>query len=302
LLTNTNKDAQNYLDLEAKVKQLQTNLNTSEENITNLKTEVENKEKEQVKAIKDKQSQIAKLTKQKESSKELIFNLQKELRDYELYHQREIKRLNKITKEHQKQEKQAIKALEINQEQITNLTKELKETQQTLAETTNNLLETKELLSIYNQSDALSFFNTSPELVIKLLKQHSNKLYYFFYSTENNEVLDLSSIEANLQDNCLFLGTFGEGKLEVNLNKEQAEVLSLRTPRPVQELFQFSKNKLFITDTTKFYKEGEPLLLDKGKTKESSTSTPVSSIYPSGEGEEKKKKSRFGFSKKDKDK
>lgn len=305
LLASTSLEAQNYLDLEEKLTQTLKDLATSEQNLTELKNHAESQEKDQVKELEAKESSIIKLAKKIASSKELIFNLRKEIRTNSLYYQTELRKAR---------ENYSVKLTE----QTKNLTKRTKDLQQELTKqkafteewkeahqgSQAELLETKELLSIYRDTDALSFFNTQPEQVIKVLQQHPKKLYYLFYSTDSEAELDLASLDSNLEDNCLFLGTFGEGSLEVNLNKSQAEVISLRTPKPVSELFQFSKQKLFITDSTKLFSEGEPLILDKGKglAATAGASTPSLSTSPTLEGEEKKKKKRFGFGRKEKDK
>ena len=311
LLTSASVDVQNYLELEEKIKFLESNLITANENLTKLKAETVSKEKDSVQALETKEQTIANLVKKITASKELVFNLRKEIRENQFYYQRSLRTSNQSLKEQLANTKKELvtkeKSLKQSRETVTNFTKDLQATQQELTQTTKELLETKELLSIYQKgvversSRSLSFFNTNPEQVIKLLPQHPTKLYYFFYSTEGEAELDLSSLASNLEDNCLFLGTFGNGKLKVNLSSEQAAGISLRTPRKVEELFQFSKQKLFITEATKLYKGNEPLELNKGKASApqipSQASTPAGTIYPE---EEKKKKSRFGFGKKDK--
>lgn len=312
LLASTNQEAQEYLDLEQKLKQTEENLKLSEELISKLKTESDLKEKDQVKALESQEAQITKLEKKIKASKELIFNIKKEVITNQLYYQTELRKVTESQQtkfqEQTKQLKQQVEHLNSQKEQLITKAeqylqtldksqRDLKDTEETLAETTNSLLETKELLSIYQNTDALSFFNTNPSQVVKVLHQHPTKLYYLFYSTENPDIeLDLSSLAYNLEDNCLFLGTFKNGSLEVNLSKEQAEVIKLRTPRKPEELFQFSKQKLFISDTTKLFKKGELLTLGKGKA---SATTPQPGISPSPTmasnlGEEKKKRGLFG--------
>lgn len=65
-------------------------------------------------------------------------------------------------------------------------------------------------------------------------------------------------------------------------------MLSIRTPRKPEELFQFSKNRLFITDNAKLQTYDKPLVLGKGKDEDptDSASSPAPSL-----AEESKKKS-----------
>jgi len=91
LLTNASLDAQNYLDLEEKLKVLEANLKATEQNLTKAKSEVELKEKVKETEVKDKDQAITHLEKKVVASKELIFNLRKEIRTNQLYHQRNLR-------------------------------------------------------------------------------------------------------------------------------------------------------------------------------------------------------------------
>jgi len=55
LLTNASLDAQNYLDLEEKLKVLEANLKATEQNLTKLKSEVELKEKDKETELKEQE-------------------------------------------------------------------------------------------------------------------------------------------------------------------------------------------------------------------------------------------------------
>jgi len=91
LLTEASLDAQNYLDLEEKLKVLEANLEVANENLAKLKSEVELKEKLKETELKEQEAQIAKLEKKIVASKELIFNLRKEIRTNQLYYQRNLR-------------------------------------------------------------------------------------------------------------------------------------------------------------------------------------------------------------------
>ena len=93
LLTNASLDAQNYLDLEEKLKVLEANLTMANENLAKLKSEVELKEKLKETELKEQETQIAKLEKKISTSKELIFNLRKEIRTNQLYYQQELRKV-----------------------------------------------------------------------------------------------------------------------------------------------------------------------------------------------------------------
>lgn len=94
LLTSTSIDASNYQALEAKLKEIEANLKATEQNLTKLKKEAELKEKVKEKQLKDKETEIAKLEKKITASKEMIFNLRKEIRENQLYYQRELRKVN----------------------------------------------------------------------------------------------------------------------------------------------------------------------------------------------------------------
>jgi predicted RNase H-like nuclease (RuvC/YqgF family) len=99
LLTNASLDAQNYLDLEEKLKVLEANLTIANENLAKLKSEVELKEEIKETELKDYEETIDKLENKIATSKELIFNLQKEIRELNLYHQRNLRANSKEVKE-----------------------------------------------------------------------------------------------------------------------------------------------------------------------------------------------------------
>lgn len=93
LLTQASLDVQNYLELEEKLKVLESNLATAKENLTKLKTEAESKERLQEIEVKEQERTIANLIKKIATSKELIFNLRKEIRTNGLYYQKELKKV-----------------------------------------------------------------------------------------------------------------------------------------------------------------------------------------------------------------
>ncbi|RHZ36347.1 hypothetical protein [endosymbiont GvMRE of Glomus versiforme] len=118
--------------------------------------------------------------------------------------------------------------------------------------------EMKELLSIYQKTDALSFFETPSEQALKVIKQHQTKLYYLFYSVgENKQELDLSGLSTKFDDTCLFFGVFGKGRLAVNFNAQQKAVVDLRTKRKPQELLGATKGKWFVSDEVLVKGEGK---------------------------------------------
>jgi chromosome segregation ATPase len=99
LLTSTRADAQNYLALEEKLKQTKANLKATEQNLTKLEKDA----KSQAKVLQNKQTELAQLKSNlariQQTKKENTFTLQKELRNYKLYHAREICRLAPDLKE-----------------------------------------------------------------------------------------------------------------------------------------------------------------------------------------------------------
>lgn len=82
-------DVQNYLELSEKLKRPsfgrpENDLLASEENQEKLKKQAENKEALYSSQLTEQEKQIAKLEKQKGASKDLIFNLRKEIRENQL--------------------------------------------------------------------------------------------------------------------------------------------------------------------------------------------------------------------------
>lgn len=121
LLTNASLGIQNYLELETRLNQLrraESNLAIADKNLTDLKKQVENKEQliSYQRDNLEKDNQDLKTQHQQEISAK-----DKELRDYQLYHQREIKRL-KTDYQTQLQSKTAQL-----QDENTNQQRELKE-------------------------------------------------------------------------------------------------------------------------------------------------------------------------------
>jgi chromosome segregation ATPase len=93
LLTNTSLDARNYLELEQNLQAKETELATSEQILTDLKKQAESKEKDQAKALKVKENALTRLEQRIKVSKELIFNLRKEIRANQLYYQQELRKV-----------------------------------------------------------------------------------------------------------------------------------------------------------------------------------------------------------------
>lgn len=111
LLTNTSPDAQNYLFLEQKLKELEANLKLCEQNLTDLKKQAENKEALYSLHIKDQENKISQLEKQKKASKDFIFNLRKEIRENQLYYQQELR---KVREDYQPKITEQVRKLKAN--------------------------------------------------------------------------------------------------------------------------------------------------------------------------------------------
>jgi len=142
LLTNSSTDVSNYLALEAQkerleqeLQQIKADLVIKDQEITNLQVEIQTKE--QTIANKDTDLATVKQTKQQE-----ISIVQKDLRDYQLYHQRELRRIE--------QEKQA-----------------------TVKQKTAELIKTNEALLIL-ANHRLDLLNQEKSALITLAKQKIN--------------------------------------------------------------------------------------------------------------------------------
>lgn len=99
LLTEASPDAQNYLNLEEKLKETESNLKASEKNLTDLKKQAENTLNLHKEQLFTRESQIDKLEKKITASKELIFNLRKEIRTNSLYYQQSLRTSTQDLKE-----------------------------------------------------------------------------------------------------------------------------------------------------------------------------------------------------------
>ena len=117
LLASTNKEAEEYLALEQKLKETEASLKESESNLTYLLNQTNSKDQEHQEQLKAKETQIAKLEKKIKASKELIFNTKKEVRTNNLYYQQSLRTSTQNLKE-----------------QLANTKKELANIQQELAE------------------------------------------------------------------------------------------------------------------------------------------------------------------------
>jgi len=139
LLTRTNSQAENYLQLEEKVKVLEANLQATEQNLANLKTEAELKEKDKGKELKELELKVKLTEKQRKESKELITNLREEIRLNQLYYQRELRKVKEDYQEKLTKEKQRLE---------TNYQTKFQQLGQNLSQAKKELLEKTFLLSL----------------------------------------------------------------------------------------------------------------------------------------------------------
>ncbi|RHZ37624.1 hypothetical protein [endosymbiont GvMRE of Glomus versiforme] len=166
--------------------------------------------------------------------------------------------------------------LEAQEKILNDLDKEIEKRTEKL-EKENEELQT--ILNIYQKSDALSFFEVSSQEVVKILKQHQQHLYYFFYSVSDKEKeINLSECPQIFDDSCLFFGTFDNNELKVNLNDNQFAVISVRSKNKPTDYIGLTKNKLFIGDKVRLFKNDEEYESEEEDSKSSasgSTSTPT---------------------------
>jgi CRISPR/Cas system-associated endoribonuclease Cas2 len=166
-------DIQNYLDLEQKLSETEANLITANKNLTDLKKEAENKENLYSLQLTEQEKQITKLEQKIKTSKELIFNLRKEIRENQLYFQRELRKVSedyqtKLTKE---------KTQLITQYQTQHQQLELANQQ-----TVRKLSEKTFLLSL--QETALTDLKTN----LAKLTEESNQLVNIFLQQKQKEL------------------------------------------------------------------------------------------------------------------
>ena len=131
--------------------------------------------------------------------------------------------------------------------------------------------------------------------------------YTIFSKKKMRQALQGPQQEATLLDSSLFFGTFGEGSLKVSFSESQSQKLEYRIINEINQLFAYTKNKLFTPDSTKFlYKKEESsetasqssrksieFLKERKKPKEkkpeSAQPSPSPSAAPSVAGDKKKK-------------
>ena len=99
MLTSTSIDAQNYLDLEEKIKVLEWSLANSENFLAIAKKELQNQADLSAKELKDKETTIARLEQRVKNNSLLISNYQKEMRENQLYYQRSLRTSTQDLKE-----------------------------------------------------------------------------------------------------------------------------------------------------------------------------------------------------------
>jgi chromosome segregation ATPase len=92
LLANASIDVQNFLLLEEKISLLSAELATSEQKLTQLANELKNQSNLSTQEIKVKEKSVTKLEKKIGADKDKIFNLNNQIQELNLYHQREIKK------------------------------------------------------------------------------------------------------------------------------------------------------------------------------------------------------------------
>lgn len=117
LLISINKEAKEYLELEKKLDQTKASLAESENNLTYLLNQTKSKDQAHQAQLLEKESEISHLEQKIKASKELVFNLKKEIRENSLYYQRSLKTSTQNLKE-----------------QLANTKKELVHSQKELAE------------------------------------------------------------------------------------------------------------------------------------------------------------------------
>ncbi|MDR1670547.1 MAG: hypothetical protein LBR43_02390 [Spiroplasmataceae bacterium] len=133
LLTNASIDVQNFLDLEEEIALLTTELATYKQSITQLTNEAKEQTDLSRQEIKNRENQITNLEKKITISKNLISDLQKQIRELNLYHQREIKR---VKEDYQTK-------LEPSKKKITELKEQLEQEKLALVSIAKKKLENK---------------------------------------------------------------------------------------------------------------------------------------------------------------
>jgi len=163
LLTETNPQTENYLNLEEKVKVLEANLEATEQNLAKLKSEVKNTENLNEIEVKELELKLTQAKEQKEASKELIFDLQKEIRENQAYFQRE---LSKVREDYQTKLKEQTKSLK---EQLSLLSSSETDQQRELQERGKLIIKLEE--QVKETKKELEFANSKVKQLSPLFNQ-----------------------------------------------------------------------------------------------------------------------------------
>ena len=170
LLTETNPQTENYLQLEEKVKVLEANLEATEQNLAKLKSEVKNTENLNEIEVKELELKLTQVKKQKEASKELIFDLQKEIRTNSLYYQQELRKVREDYQAKLKTQTKQLRAeITLLNSSETDQQRELKERGKLIAKLEEQTQETKKELE-FSESQ-LAFANSKVKQLSPLFNQ-----------------------------------------------------------------------------------------------------------------------------------
>lgn len=175
LLTQTSIDAQNFLELEEKIKSLNEALKTKDGSFAKFQRETKTKEKSLIKQLKDKQDSNLVLEKQAEVNKELFFQSEKHNRELNLYHRRKLREIG---------EKHQIELTSLRQ-QISDLQKQLDQEKYALVSVARkkiksskefNHLQTQQEKEITELKNELQSANEKMKSLEKILDEQINKI------------------------------------------------------------------------------------------------------------------------------
>jgi chromosome segregation ATPase len=156
---------QNFLELEQKLALLTANLATSKQSISQLANELKEQAELSAQEIKDKVFAIKELEKKNATDKDIIFNLQKEIRTANLYYQQELRKVRESYQAKRNPLTQQIKELKAilsltnseKDEKLVAQQTELVNIKQELNQTINSLTATQqELTNTTTQNTNLS--------------------------------------------------------------------------------------------------------------------------------------------------